>query len=111
MVGEGERPGEIPRTGAGGSIDTGLERVAAAATEALRQAPIGATTGERKAGNSVRREVIIEPAREAKSAGGDIMADHCRITVGAVIAAVTASPYAPALLEGRRRRCLVHGRL
>ena len=111
MVGEGERTGEIPRTGAGGGVDAGLERVAPAAAEALRQAPVGATAGERKAGNGVGREVIVEPAGDAKSAGGEIMAaDDCRIAVGVVITAVAASPRAPARLEGRRRR-LGQGRL
>src|SRR5215831_15368056 len=42
MVGEGERTGEIPRTGAGDGVGAGLERVAPAAAEALRQVPIDA---------------------------------------------------------------------
>ena len=64
MVGKSERTGEIPWAGAGGGVGANLERVAPAAAEALRQAPVGATAGEPKAGNGVGCEVIVEEKRK-----------------------------------------------
>src|SRR4029078_7436231 len=44
-VGECESCGEVGRAGTGGAIDAGLEGIAPATTQPLRQAPIGTTAG------------------------------------------------------------------
>ena len=67
MIGEGQRAGDIGRTEPADAVDAGLEGVAAAGAERLRQTPIGAAAGERKAGHRVRREVIVHAAGEAES--------------------------------------------
>ena len=105
MIGKGERRGEIGRTRAGRTVDAGLKGVALAATQPLRQAPIGAGAGERETRDRVGREVIIKTRGEADGAPGEIMAaDHGRITRGAGAAAIGATPRGPARLINRHRR-------
>src|SRR5262249_53983097 len=65
MVGEGQGRGDISRTPSRRAVEPGLERVALAAPQALRQAPIGAAAGERDAHHAVAREMIVEPGRAA----------------------------------------------
>src|SRR5262245_64728284 len=48
VVGEGKRGGEIGGTRTRRAIDAGLERIALAAADALRQGPVGAAAGKRE---------------------------------------------------------------
>ena len=105
MIGEGEGRGEIGRAVFGRAVDAGLEGIALAAAEPLRQAPIGAAAGKREAHHGIGREAIIEAASEADRARGQIMAaDHGEIAGGAIAAAIAATPHRPARLIDRRRR-------
>jgi hypothetical protein len=70
VVGEGEGRGEIGRAVFRCAVDAGLEGIALAAAEPLRQALIGAATGKRHAQHRVGRQAIIEAAREADRARG-----------------------------------------
>jgi len=74
VISEGERRREIGRAGFRRAVDAGLEGIALAAAEPLRQAPVGAGAGEREAHHRVRREAIIEAGRAARGARGEIMA-------------------------------------
>ena len=65
VVGEGEGRREIGRAGAGGAIHAGLEGIALAATQPLRQAPIGAAAGEGKAHHRIGGQAIVEAAGHA----------------------------------------------
>ena len=77
MVGEGQRRGEIGRTPARRAVDAGLERIALAAAQPLRQAPAGAAARECDADYAVAREMIVEPGRAARGARAKIVAaDH-----------------------------------
>ena len=105
VIGEGEGRGEIGGTGAGGAVEAGLEGIALAAAQPLRQAPIGAAAGEGETRHRIGREVIIEAGGETDRARGEIMAAaHGEIAGGAVAAAVGAAPRGPARLIDRRRR-------
>src|SRR5262245_27050604 len=109
MVSEGEGSGEIGRAVFRRTIDAGLEGIALAATEPLRQAPVGAGAGEREAHHSVWREAIVEAGRAACCPCREIMAaDHGEIAAGAVAAAEACAPYRQARLIHRCRlgRCL-----
>ena len=111
MIGEGEGRGEIGRAVFGRAVDAGLEGIALAAAEPLRQAPIGAAAGKCEAHHGIGREAIIEAAGEADRARGQIMAaDHGEIAGGAVAAAIGATPHRPARLIDRRRHswCFQH---
>jgi hypothetical protein len=80
VIGEGERGGEIGRAPSRRAVDAGLERIALAATQPLRQAPVGAAAGERDADDAVAGEMVVEPGRAARGARGQIMtADDCGI--------------------------------
>ena len=77
VIGVGEGRGEISRARSRRAVDAGLEGIALAAAEPLRQAPIGAAAGEREAHHRVARETIVEAAGESRRARGKIMAaDH-----------------------------------
>ncbi len=78
MVGVGERGREIGRSPSRGAVEAGLERIALAATQPLRQAPIRAAAGEREADHAVAREMIVEAGRAAGGARGKIVAAHHR---------------------------------
>ena len=95
------------------AVDAGLEGIALAAAQSLRQAPIGAGASEREAHDRTGREMIIESGRAARRARGEIVAaDHREIAVGTIAAAIACAPHGPALLEGGRlRRCLEHLRV
>ena len=54
VVGEGEGRGEISRAGFRGAVEAGLEGIALAAAQPLRQAPVGAAAGEREAHDACR---------------------------------------------------------
>ena len=112
MVGEGEGRREIGRAGTGGAVDAGLEGIALAATQPLRQAPIGAAAGEGKAHHRIGRQAIVEAAGHAHRARGHVVAaDDGKIAAGAVAAAIGAAPCGPARLVDRRQgllRCLEH---
>src|SRR5262245_17591859 len=109
MVSEGEGSGEIGRAVFRRTIDAGLEGIALAATEPLRQAPVGAGAGEREAHHSVWREAIVEAGRAARCPCREIMAaDHGEIAAGAVAAAEACAPYRQArLIDWHRRRALL----
>src|SRR6516164_7956298 len=99
MIGEGEGRREIGRAVFRRAVDAGLERIALATAETVGQAPTGATAGEREADHRVGRDAIIEAAREAGRACGEVMAaGDGEITSGAVAAAVGAAPRRPARL-------------
>src|SRR5262249_56625917 len=84
MIGERKRRGEVGRTPAGRAVDAGLEGIALAAAQPLRQAPIGAAAGQREAHHGVGRETIIEAGGETDRARGEIMAAaHGEIAGGA----------------------------
>jgi hypothetical protein len=104
VIGESEVACDIERTEACHAIDAGLEGVAPAAAESLRETPIGAAAGKREARNGVRREVIIQAAGIAIIAGVDIVRADRR--VGGAAAAKGRAPRGPALIEGLRRRRL-----
>src|SRR5262249_59627786 len=53
MVGEGQGRGDVGRPPSRRAVDAGLERIALAAAQALRQAPVGAAAGERDAHHAV----------------------------------------------------------
>ena len=55
VIGEGECRGEVGRAGTRCAVDAGLEGIALAAAQPLRQAPIGAGAGEREAHHGVWR--------------------------------------------------------
>src|SRR5437660_7297134 len=114
MVGEIEGGGEISRTRARRTIDAGLEGIALAAAEPLRQTPIGAAAGKRDAHHTVARKVIIEPAGKSHRRSGEVVAaDHRGVAADAAAAAEGPAPGGPALLEARRllRRSLEHLRV
>ena len=93
VVGEGEGRGEISRARSRRAVDAGLEGIALAAAQPLRQAPVGAGAGEREAHHGVGCEAIIEAAGKARGACGEIMAaDHGEIAVGAIAAADSPRP-------------------
>ena len=112
VVGEGEGRGEIGRAGLGRAVDAGLEGIALAAAQPLRQAPIGAAAGEGEAHHRIGREAIVEAAGHAHRARGHVVAaDHGEIAAGAVAAAIGAAPRRPARLVDRWQgllRCLEH---
>src|SRR5262249_29178286 len=88
---------EIGWPGARRGVGAGLERIAPAAAQSLRQVPLGAAAGEREAEHRVAGEMIIEPGRIARGARSEVVtADHSRIASGLVVAAVASSPHAPA---------------
>src|SRR5262249_41515487 len=92
-------------TPAGRTIEAGLEGVALAAAQPLRQAPIGAAAAQREAHHGIRREVIIEARRTANGAGRQIMAaDDGYIPRRAISAALGTGPCRPAWLIDRRER-------
>src|SRR5262249_7961836 len=98
MVGVGQGRGEIGRTPLRRAVDAGLERVALAAADPLREGPIGAAAGEREAHHRAGRETIIKPRRAARRARGKVMAaDHPHVAGGAIPAALPRTPHAPAL--------------
>ena len=104
VIGEGEGRREIGRAGMGRAVHAGLEGIALAATQPLRQAPIGAAAGKRKAHHGIGRQAIVEAAGEADRARGQIVAaDHGEIAAGAVAAAIGATPHRPARLIDRRQ--------
>src|SRR5262249_7587340 len=74
VVGEGQGRGEIGRAPSRRAVEARLERIALAAAQALRQAPVGAAAGQRNADYAVAREMIIEPGRAARGARGKIVA-------------------------------------
>ena len=77
VISEGEGSGEVSRTRFRRAVDAGLEGIALAATEPLRQIPVGAGAGEREAHHSVWREAIVEAGRAARCPCREIMAtDH-----------------------------------
>ena len=78
VLGIGEGGGEIGRTRAHGAVDAGLEGVALAAAQPLREAPVGAAAGEREACHRVRRQAIVEAGGEAGGARGKIVAAEPR---------------------------------
>src|SRR5262249_47688308 len=97
--------GEIGGTRARRAVEPGLERIALAGAEPLRQAPVGAAAREREAHHRAGREAVIEPGRAAGRRGGEIVAAaHRGIAAGAIAGAVARAPRAPALLEAWRRR-------
>ena len=111
MVGIGEGGGEVGRPGFRRPVDAGLEGIALAGAEPLRQAPAGAGAGKCEARDGVGCQAIIEPAGKPRHAGGEIVAaDHRRITAGAAGAAEARAPRRPALPEGGsfHRRRLEH---
>ncbi len=111
MIGERERGRDVGRPRARRPVDAGLERIAPAAAEPLRQCPIGAAAGEREADERLRRQAIVESGGDAPRARGEIVrADHQRIAARLVIAAVRGAPRGPARLVDQRRR-LVERRL
>ena len=79
MIGEGEGRCEIGGAVFGRAVDAGLEGIALAAAEPLRQAPIGAAAGKCETHHGIWCEAIIEAASEADCPRGQIMAaDHER---------------------------------
>src|ERR1700740_2068116 len=108
VVGETERCAEICRTGMGYAIDAGLHRVAPPGAEPLRQAPIDAAPGQRKAENAVGRDVIVHAGGIAISAGGNVVRTRGGITACLIAAAEGGGPGGPALREALRRRRLEH---
>src|SRR5262249_40019921 len=96
------------------AVDAGLERVAPAAAQALRETPIGAAACERETYDRIRREAIVEAGGEACGGGGEVVAaEHGPIAARLVAAAMGAAPRGPALVEGRgwHGRCLEHLRI
>ena len=107
VVGEGEGRREIGRAGTGGAVHAGLEGVALAATQTLRQAPIGAAAGEGKAHHRIGRQAIVEAAGDAHRARGHIVAaDNGKVAAGAVAASIRPAPCGPVRLIDRRQRFL-----
>jgi hypothetical protein len=103
VIGVGDRGGEISGSQSGRGVDAGLERVAPAAAQRLRQRPIGAAAGEREAHDRIARRVKVDPGGDAGVARGEIVAaDHRHIAARLVVAAEGAGPRGPALLEDRR---------
>ena len=82
VIGEGNCAGDVSRAEPADAIGAGLQRVAVSTTERIRQAPIGAGAGERKARHRVGREMIIHPAGEAVCAGRCGIRSDRRIAVG-----------------------------
>ena len=100
----GEGGGEIGRTRAHGAVDAGLEGVAFAAPQPLREAPIGAAAGERKARRRVRRQAIVEAGGKPAVRAERSWLPSASVAAAAACAAEAAAPRAPALREARRRR-------
>ena len=67
VIGEGERGGEIARAPLRRAVDAGLERIALAAAQSLREIPIGAGAGQReaddRAGRLDEREAVADLER------------------------------------------------
>jgi hypothetical protein len=104
MIGEGEGRCEIGRAPARCAVDAGLEGIALAAAESLRQAPIGAGAGKREADDCTGRQMIVESSRAARRASGQVVAAaHGEIAGGAVAAAIGSTPHGPARLIDRHR--------
>ena len=104
MIGEGEGRCEIGGAVFGRAVQAGLEGIALAAAEPLRQAPIGAAAGKCETHHGIWCEAIIETAGEADCPRGQIMtADDSEIAGGAIAAAIGATPHRPARLIDRRR--------
>src|SRR3989440_13009068 len=61
VIGEGERGGEIARPPLRRAVEAGLERIALAAAQSLRQVPIGTRAGPRAADDGARSQAIVEP--------------------------------------------------
>src|SRR6202044_3412437 len=93
---------EIQRPVMPDAVTGDLHRVAASAAESLRQRPVGAAAGERKAELEVRRSVIIYAAGKAEIAGAEIVgADH-GIPVVTRRSAIGRAPGGLALVEALR---------
>jgi hypothetical protein len=103
MFGVGKRSSEIGRSIARGAIDASLEGITAPAAKILRKAPASTGARKRKADDRVRRNAIVQARRTTGRTRSQIMtADHDRVAAGLVVAAVSCTPYAPALLEWER---------
>ena len=111
VIGEGERGREIGRTGMRLGIDAGLEGIAAAAAQALRQSPVGAAAGEAEAVSDAWRGAIFHARSEAIVARGDIVGADCGIAVGRTGAAEGRAPRRPAPFEALRSLVLLLQRL
>ena len=70
VIGEGKGRGEIGRTPAGRAVEASLEGIALAAAQPLRQAPIGAATGEGETRHRIGCQAIIEASGETDCARG-----------------------------------------
>ena len=80
VIGEGEGRRQVGGARTGHAVDTGLEGVALAAAETVRQAPIGAAAGECHTHDGVGRDAIVEAAGKSRGARGEIVAaEHRRI--------------------------------
>jgi hypothetical protein len=106
VIGEGKRAPDIGRSEIADAVDAGLQRIAAPGAERIRQSPIGAAAGQRKAHDGVRADVIIHAGGKAERVRRDIVRADARIAIGSVAAAICGTPGGPALIEGRPRRRL-----
>src|SRR5664280_2269371 len=92
----GERTGEISRARSRQAVDAGLESIALAAAEPVRQAPVSAGATEREADLGVGRKPVVETCGDAPGVRAHVMTSHHGGIASRVVgAAIGRAPDAP----------------